>query len=115
MTPLADGCSANDYSKKALAFLVNINPNLPQPYESKDVATYLFISRPAYVCPSKALRESGRRIKAELAAAGRLEDHMHVISKWRELVQEEQKGTSQAPALALITNKDLEFYGVPVS
>ena len=68
MTPLADGCSANDYSKKALAFLVNINPNLPQPYESKDVATYLIQLMP------KSLRESGRRIKTDLTAAGRLED-----------------------------------------
>ena len=85
---LADGCSASDYSKKALAFLVNINPNLPQPYESKDVATYLIQLMP------KSLRESGRLIKTELIAAGRLEDHMYVISKCRELVQEEQKGSS---------------------
>ena len=33
---LPDGCSAADYAKKALAFLVHIKPNLPQTYSDDD-------------------------------------------------------------------------------
>lgn len=38
--PLLDGCSASDYSKRALAFLVLIKPNLPYDSSTQDAADF---------------------------------------------------------------------------
>ena len=92
---LHDGCSASEYSRKALAFLVHIKPFLPQAYGDDDTTQYLIGLMP------KALREGGRRIKAELATAGRSHDFMEVIRRCRALVHEEQKGAPPAPAFVL--------------
>jgi hypothetical protein len=62
---LPDGCSAADYAKKALAFLVHIKPFLAQSYDDDDTAQYLISLMP------KALRGDGRRIRTELKAEGR--------------------------------------------
>ena len=82
---LADGCAANEYAKKAYAFLVYIRPNLVQAYDDDETTKYLIDLMP------KCLREGGRRIKNELINSGRQHDFPHVISKCRELVLEEQK------------------------
>ena len=63
---LADGCPAADYAKKALAFILHINPNLAQPYSAQDVSQYLLDLMPT------SLRESGRRMRSELKASARL-------------------------------------------
>ena len=38
---LPDGCSAEDYSKKAHAFVANILPNLAQTYSPEDAGDYI--------------------------------------------------------------------------
>ena len=38
---LADGCRADEYSTKAMAFVQHIAPNLPQAYEQADISEYL--------------------------------------------------------------------------
>ena len=38
---LADGCTADEYAKKALSFILHINPNLAQPYNADDAAQYI--------------------------------------------------------------------------
>ena len=96
---LPDGCTAADYSKKALAFLIHILPNLPQSYDKDDTTTYLVNLMP------KTLREGGRRIKNELKAEKREHDFMYVIRKCHDLVHEEQKTASAAPAF-VITDLD---------
>ena len=93
---LADGCSANDYTKKAYAFLVHILPNLTNTYDADETTLYLIHLMP------HCLREGGRRILAEITTEGRQHDHTHVISKCRALVLEEQKGSAPAPALTLV-------------
>ena len=70
---LANGCLSADYSKKALAFLIHIKPNLPQSYDDDDTTQYLVNLMP------EALKEGGRRIKNELRAEGKYHDFMHVI------------------------------------
>ena len=100
-----DGCLAADYSKKALSFIIHINPNLPQAYGTEDVTNYLINLMP------KALRGEGRRIKSELIAQKRMHDHMHVIERCRAIVQEEQKTSAAAPALVL-ASESLELYGL---
>ena len=44
---LPDGCTATEYSKKALAFLTHIRPYLPQPPDDDDTADYLIKLMPA--------------------------------------------------------------------
>ena len=38
---LADGCRAEEFVKKALAFIVHISPNLAQPYSKEESAEYI--------------------------------------------------------------------------
>ena len=92
---LPDGCQAAEYSKRALAFLIHIKPNLAQSYDDDDTTQYLINLM------LKCLREGGRRIKHELTLEGRQHDFMHVIKRCRALVQEEQKGTTPTPAFVV--------------
>ena len=98
---LPDGCKGDEYSKKALAFLVHINPFLAQSYTNDDVSQYLIELMP------KALREGGRRIKNELIQEKKLQDHMAVIQKCRSLVVEEQKASAPTPAFVVVQDIDL--------
>ena len=96
---LPDGCTAAEFSRKALAFLIHIRPNLPQAYDDDDTMAYIINLMP------KGLRESGRRIKTELRQEGREHDFMHVIQRCHALVHEEQKTAAPAPAF-VVTDAD---------
>ncbi|MDC0525857.1 hypothetical protein OAO87_02565, partial [bacterium] len=98
---LPDGASADEYSKKALAFLVKIQPYLAQPYDADDTSEYLVDLMP------HALRESGRRVKDKLITDGVWHNHMQVLLTCRELVREEQKGGTQTPVMISISSDDL--------
>ena len=102
---LPDGCTAAEYAKKALAFLVHIKPYLPQLYDDDDTTTYLIQLMP------KALREGGRRIRHELELVGKLHDFMYVIQKCRALVHEEQKASTQTHAF-VITDDSCDAHDV---
>ena len=102
---LANGCLSADYSKKALAFLIHIKPNLPQSYDDDDTTQYLINLMP------EALKEGGRRIKNELRAEGKYHDFMHVIKCCRELVQEEQKSNITTPAF-VVSEIDMAVHDV---
>ena len=99
---LPNGCTAEEYDKKALAFILNIKPNLAQGYSEADATQYLIDLMP------KELREGGRRIKAALHAEGKYLDHMHVVRQCRGLVREEQKTAAPQPAF-MITDLDVRF------
>ena len=45
--PLPDGCTADEYSKKAFAFLVHILPNMVQPYDADETTKYIVRQMPA--------------------------------------------------------------------
>ena len=92
---LPNGCTAEEYDKKALAFILNIKPNLAQGYSEADATQYLIDLMP------KELREGGRRIKAALHAEGKYLDHMHVVRQCRGLVREEQKTAAPQPAFMI--------------
>ena len=101
-SPLADGSSASDYSKRAMAFLIHINPYLAQPYNADDTTSYLIgLMR-------KSLKTDGRRIKHELTQEGKLHDHMHVVQRCRALVHEEQKAAPPTPAF-VVTDDGFPF------
>ena len=93
-SPLADGCLASEYTKRALAFLVHIRPFLAQSYDDDDTTQYIIRLMP------KSLREGGRRIEADLIREGKHHEFMTVIQRCRELVQEEQKAAPPATAVA---------------
>ena len=63
-SPLTDGCSAAEYSRRALAFLVHICPYMPQAWSADDITAYLINLMP------KNLRVDGRRITTELKVEG---------------------------------------------
>jgi hypothetical protein len=101
-SPLADGATAEEYSKRALAWFVHIRPNLAQSYDDDDTAAYLISLMP------KALREGGRRIKREMIADGTIHDFTHVIQTCRQLVLEEQKAAAPSPPFVMVHHADLE-------
>ena len=45
-----NGCTAEEYDKKALAFILNIRPNLAQGYSEADVTQYLVDLMPKELC-----------------------------------------------------------------
>ena len=96
-SPLANGCSASEFSKRALAFLIHIKPYLAQTYDDDDTTEYIIGLMP------KALREGGRRIRDKLIFEGRQHDFMYVILMCRALVQEEQTTAQPQPALQMTT------------
>ena len=61
-THLADGAPAEEYAKRARAFIKYINPHLPQPYVGGDISEYLIEMMPT------CLRESGRRAPIQWVA-----------------------------------------------
>lgn len=91
--PLADGCSAGDYSKRAMAYLVHIKPNLPYTSSASDAAEYLVDLLP------KCLKAMGKQLKYELKTEGRWEDLMYVAKRCRELVFEDQRGATYQTSL----------------
>ena len=102
---LPDGCPAVEYSRKALAFLGHIRPNLAQSYNDDDTATYLIGLMP------KTLRGEGRRIRSELEREGKIHDFMTVISRCRDIVHEEAKAAPPTPAF-VIGLDDLGTYDI---
>ena len=72
--------AADEYGRKALAFLIHIKPNLSQSYNDDDTSEYLIWLMP------KSLRADGRRITTELKQQGRYTDHMYVLQTCRALV-----------------------------
>ena len=83
---MANGASADEYSKRARAFIKKINPNLPQPYVEGDISDYLVDLMPP------ELRESGRLLKYDLEQRGRWLEYEEVISRCQDLVAEVQNG-----------------------
>jgi hypothetical protein len=79
---LVDGCSAAEYTNKALAYLVHIHPHMPYAPDDDDTTSHLIGMMP------KALREGGRRILHELTLVGRQHDFYYVVRRCSELVSE---------------------------
>ena len=89
---LSNGATADEYSKKARAFHLKINPNLAQPYTGEDISEYIIDLMPS------DLRESGRRLTAQMKRDGTYLDHPEVIHECQELVRQEQSKSKTASA-----------------
>ena len=87
---LPDHCPAAAYQKKALAFLVNINPYLAQPYEARDAAEYLMDLVPSITKPQLYMLKTTLLPKFMSSSP----DLMDVIKECSKLVFESQKGSS---------------------
>ena len=108
--PLSNGATADEYSKKARAFHLKINPNLAQPYTGEDISEYIIDLMPP------DLRESGRRLTAQMKRDGTYLDHPEVIHECQELVRQEQSKskTASAPPPAILVSIDaLRQFGFP--
>ncbi len=106
--PLKDGCSADEYSRRALAFMFKINPFLAQRYDAVDAADYLIKQMPPM------LKEAGRRTRDNLKSQGQLTNLMAVAAACRALVLEEQKANPAGPAL-LGTNSQFDCSGADIA
>ena len=101
---LPDHCPASAYQKKALAFLVNINPYLAQPYAARDAAEYLMDLVPSILEPQLYMLKTTLLPKF---ASSSPPDLMDVIKECSKLVFESQKGSS-TPNIATMSI-DLPF------
>ena len=96
---LATGCTADAYANKAMAFIIQIRPNLPQAFTDSDTIDYLFELLP------KAYRVEWKLLKLEIQSEGRLNDFMYVIRRCRALVQTNQKpGADAVPTFISLNN-----------
>ena len=71
---MANGASADEYSKRAHAFIKKINPNLPQLYVEGGISDYLVDLMPADLRESR--ETSQIRFGAERAMAGIRGSHL---------------------------------------
>ena len=94
---MANGASADEYSKRAHAFIKKINPNLPQLYVEGGISDYLVDLMPA------DLRESGRLLKYDSEQKGRWLEYKEVISRCQDLVAGVHKGAPPAPTFCSTT------------
>ena len=101
---LPDGCSAEEYSKKATAFVDKIMPNLAQKYDPEDAGDYIIDLMP------KSLRESGRRIREGLVRTGKLTDHVYVVRVCRTMVAEEQASAKIQPTM--VATSEIDTFGM---
>ena len=71
---LPGGAPAAEFTRRAMAYVLYIMPNLAQKYTLPDAADYILDLMP------KTLHEAGRRVKAECKAAGNLHDLQNLIT-----------------------------------
>ena len=111
---LTEGCTAEEYSSRARAFLTKINPNLQNPYTgddghgNDDISEYLIELMPA------SMRTTGNQIKMELKMNKLYSNHEEVITKCKAAVFEEQKGGNAKPSF-LLTHQAISLASVDVN
>lgn len=71
---LSGGAPAAEFTKRAMAYVLYIMPNLAQKYTLPDAADYILDLMP------KTLHEADRRVKADCKAAGSLHDLQNLIT-----------------------------------
>ena len=95
---LQNGCSADEFSLRALRFVTRVNPHHPQPYVGADIGEFIIQMMP----PGCAA--DGRRIQATMEEKRTLADPMAVIAECRKIVHQATNGKSRSkPALITLT------------
>ena len=77
---LPDGCSAETFMAKAVAWIYKIRPHLAQPFSDEDAAQYIIQLMP------KRLGSDARRIEKEVENAGRKDDLMYLSRELKKAV-----------------------------
>ena len=98
---LQDGSSADDYRKKAEAFVEKIKPFLPRVMEPYDAMEYLLD-----LMPTATLKIHRRQLINEFKAENQVSNSSHIIDECYKVVQEDQKhGSTKALTLAAVPAK----------
>ena len=93
---LSDGCAADAFSKRAIAFVLHLMPNLAQKYTQEDAADYIVEMMP----PS--LREAGKRVTYNCKQNGTYLDLMKLIKLCESEVFDLQKVSTNKPQLTML-------------
>ena len=94
---LADDCASADFAKKALNFIVYLEPNLSRRFEPDEAGEHIVSLLP------KALAADGRRLLKEFKAEGTLGDLRHVARECETVVADAQLARGTKPANHLLT------------
>ena len=90
---LPDHCSVQEFQKKALSFIVHINPYLAQPYSNQDAAEYVVDLMP------ECLDTDGRILKKSLLNKRKELVLLEVMRECSKIVFESQKNSSETNML----------------
>ena len=93
---LHDNCNSDVYAKRAIAFVLNIMPNLAQKFTQEDAAEYIVEMMP----PN--LREAGKRVTYNCKLDGTFTDLMNLIKVCEAEVFELQSPKTNAPQLTML-------------
>ena len=95
-TRLPDGCTADAFMAKAVAWIYKIRPHLAQPFTDEDAARYIINMMP------KRLGADARRIEQQVEQENKLSDLMYLARELRKVVgQTPPLKYAQLPAAAL--------------
>ena len=93
---LSDGCKAEDFMRRAYAWIYKIRPHLPQAYSDSDAADFLIDMMP------KRLASDARRIRGECQRDGTYLNLMHLARELEKVVFEDQTSPSPSPSLVVV-------------
>ena len=96
-TRLPDGCTADAFMAKAVAWIYKIRPHLAQPFSDEDAARYIINLMP------KRLGADARRIEQQVEQEGKMSDLMYLSRELRKVVYKDQNpSTVKASALVQV-------------
>ena len=99
-TKLPDGCTADAFMAKAVAWIYKIRPHLAQPFTDDDAARYIINLMP------RRLGADARRIEQQVEAQGKLSDLMYLTRELRKVVYKDQAApASKATALVQVPDE----------
>ena len=98
---LPDGCTADAFMAKAVAWIYKIRPHLAQPFSDADAAQYIIRLMP------KRLGADARRIEKEVENAGRSDDLMYLSRELKKAVYLDQTNSSAKPPVMASVDSEL--------
>ena len=89
---LPDGAAAEEYDKRAIAFLEYIQPNLERPYSPEGVSNYLLDLMPM------GMSDTAMLIKSQAKANGTYLQHFHLARACRDMMFGKQSARAPRPS-----------------
>ena len=96
---LPDGCAADDFMAKAIAWIYKIRPHLAQPFNDEDAAKYII-----NMMPNK-LGADARRIEQRARDEGKFTDLMHLARELKKEVYRDSNKSAKTPALITVDDE----------